>query len=92
VPVIIEGDFIHPELTMLFGNPQVRSLFVQESDKNQILQNYLSREGGDLQQFRTDISAAYGKWISENCKILGIEIIESRPWGTSLDRAIQCLQ
>ena len=91
VPIIIEGDFINPEFTKSFDNPEVKSIFVNESDKNQILQNYLSREGGDLQHYRADISIAYGKWIVDTCNQNGIKVIESRPWDTLLTRAIKSL-
>ena len=91
VPVIIEGDFIHPEFAASFKNPEVKSLFVQEPDKKQILQNYFAREGGDLQHFRADISAAYEDWLSDTCRKLGIRLIEARPWDTALDRAIERL-
>ena len=91
VPVIIEGDFIYPEFTISFDNPEVKSIFVMESDLNQILQNYLSREGGDLQQYRAEISIAYGKWIADTCKQKSIRMIESRPWDTVLTRAIESL-
>ncbi len=89
LPVIIEGDFIYPEFTKSFDNPEVKSIFVIESDKNQILQNYLSREGGDLQHYRAEISIAYGKWIADTCNQHGIRVIESRPWDTVLTRAIE---
>ena len=92
VPIIIEGDFINPEFTMSFENPEVKSIFVNESDMNQILQNYLSREGGDLQHYRAEISIAYGKWIADACKQNGIKMIESRPWDTVLTRVIKALQ
>ncbi len=65
VPVIIEGDFIHPELALSIENPKVKSLFINESDKIQIVQNYLDREGGELQHFRADISTQYGKWLEK---------------------------
>jgi len=91
LPIIIEGDFIYPEFTISFDNPEVKSIFVQESDKNQILQNYLSREGGELQQYRAEISISYGDWIAETCRRNGIELIESRPWNTALSRAMKCL-
>jgi len=91
LPIIIEGDFVYPEFTVSFENPEVKSIFVQETDKNYILQNYLSREGGDLQQYRADISVAYGKWISDTCRKLGIRLIEPRPWDTVLSRTINCL-
>jgi 2-phosphoglycerate kinase len=91
LPIIIEGDFINPEFTESFESPEVKSIFVQESDKNQILQNYLSREGGDLQHYRAEISIAYGKWISDTCNENGIRVIESRPWDTVLTRVIEHL-
>ncbi|EKQ56160.1 MULTISPECIES: hypothetical protein [unclassified Clostridium] len=91
LPIIIEGDFIYPEFTISFNNPEVKSIFVNESDINQILQNYLSREGGDLQHYRAEISIAYGKWITDTCNQNGIKVIESRPWDTILKRAIKSL-
>ncbi len=91
VPIIIEGDFINPEFTQSFESPEVKSIFVQESDLNQILQNYLSREGGVLQQYRAEISIAYGKWIADTCNQKGIHLVESRPWKTALTRVIECL-
>jgi 2-phosphoglycerate kinase len=91
LPIIIEGDFIYPEFTVSFDNPEVKSIFVNESDIHKILQNYLSREGGDLQHYRAEISIAYGKWIADTCNQNGIRVIESRPWDTALTRAIKSL-
>jgi hypothetical protein len=64
---------------------------VKETDINQILQNYLSREGGNLQNYRAKISIAYGKWIVDTCNQNGIGVLESRPWDTVLSRALKCL-
>lgn len=91
LPIIIEGDFINPEFTKSFENPEVKSIFVNETDTNQIIQNYLSRESGDLQYYRADISIAYGKWIADTCNQNGISVIESRPWDTALSRALNSL-
>jgi 2-phosphoglycerate kinase len=91
VPVIIEGDFIHPEFVASFENPKVKSIYINEPDKNQILQNYLAREGGELQHFRADISAEYGDWLVETSGKLGIRVIESRPWDTAVDRIIESI-
>lgn len=92
LPVIIEGDFINPEFTKSFENPEVKAIYVNETDVNQIMQNYLSREGGELQQYRAEISIAYSKWIANTCKQLGINVVESRPWNTALTRAIESLK
>ncbi len=91
LPIIIEGDFIYPEFTISFDNPEVKSIFVNESDIDQILQNYLAREGGELQHYRAEISIAYGKWIVDTCNKNGIRVIEARPWDTVLHRTIKSL-
>lgn len=91
VPVIIEGDFIYPEFTVSFNNPKVKSVFVNEPDKNQIIQNYLAREGGEPQYFRADICVGYGDWLVKTCSELGIKVIESRPWDSVMNRIIECL-
>jgi 2-phosphoglycerate kinase len=91
LPIIIEGDFIYPEFTKSFENPEVKSIFVHETDINQIVQNYYLREGGDLQHYRAEISVAYGKWIADTCNQNGISVIESRPWDTVLTRALKSL-
>ncbi|WP_160032160.1 hypothetical protein [Paenibacillus sp. An7] len=91
LPIIMEGDFIHPEFTLSFDNPQVKSIFIHESNKNQIVQNYLAREGGELQHDRAEVSISYGNWIADTCKRKGIKLIESKPWNTALSRAVNCL-
>ncbi|MGB4661261.1 MAG: hypothetical protein WBI07_18965, partial [Mobilitalea sp.] len=91
LPIIIEGDFISPEIIKSFENPEVKAIFVNETDINQILQNYLSREGGDLQHYRAEISIAYGKWIEDACNQKGISVVESRPWDTVLTRVLESL-
>lgn len=91
LPVIIEGDFIHPELALAFDHTQVKSIFVHESEQQQIVQNYAVREGGELQSGRAEVSIAYSVWIADTCKRLGLDVIESRPWITVLRRATKCL-
>lgn len=91
LPVILEGDFIHPELALSFDNPEVKAVFINEPDINQIIQNYMSREGGKPQQYRAKISIAYGKWLADSCKQNKIKMIEARPWDTALTRAIESL-
>lgn len=92
VPLIIEGDFIHPEFVATFSNPKVKSLFIYEPDQKQIIDNYLSREGGELQHFRAEISIAYGNWLVDTCTRLGIQVVEARPWDTGVDRIIKSLE
>ena len=91
LPVIIEGDFIHPELVKDFNTPEVKGVFLKEQDKNQIMQNYLAREGGELQHYRAEISIAYDKWLSCFCEKSEVKVVESRPWDTVVKRIVECL-
>ena len=91
LPIIIEGDFLHPELIKSLDHKEVKSFFVNEPDLNQILQNYQAREGGELQHYRAEISIAYGKWLADTCNQYGIPVIEPRPWDTVLERALNML-
>lgn len=91
VPVIIEGDFLSPEFTATFVGPAVRSLFIVEQDKAQIIENYMAREGPEKQTYRADISAAYGQRIQQACERLGVPYLAARPWDTAVQRAIACL-
>jgi len=91
LPIIIEGDFISPELILSFDKEKVKSIFVIEPEKNQVLQNYFNREGGELQNYRAEISVEYGKWLKNECINLGINYIEPRPWDNLLNRAIEII-
>lgn len=90
IPMILEGDFIHPELPLAFNNPRIKTIFIHEPSKEQILQNYLSREGKH-QAHRAEISHAFGNWLKENCEKYSIPIIEFRPWDNLMERVISCL-
>ena len=91
VPVIIEGDFIHPEFVASFDNPKVKAIYIHDSDRDQVLKNYFSREGGELQHFRADVSSTYGAYLAAKCTELGIPVAESRPWDTVVTRMIEKL-
>lgn len=91
LPVIIEGDFINPEITKSFQDSEVKSVFVCERDLNQIVKNYLAREGGEPQNYRAEISIEYGKRIADYCKNNDLKVIESRPWNTALKRVLEYL-
>lgn len=92
VPIIFEGDFIDPAIVKTINQDQVKGLFVRETNQEEIIRNYMSREGGDPQDYRSKISVEYGNYIAEYCEENGIELVDARPWDTSLDRAIQCIQ
>ena len=90
IPMILEGDFILPEFAASFDNPRVKSVFIYEPSREQILQNYCTREGA-WQPYRADGSFAYGNWLNENCHTLGIPIVEARPWDNLMERVLSIL-
>ncbi len=89
--VIIEGDFISPEFAASFNDSRVRSLFVYESDQDQIVQNYMNREGGSPQTYRASISVEYGTKLKNECSKYNINVVEARPWDTLLDRSTKLI-
>lgn len=91
VPVIIEGDFLTPEFAASFDTSQVQALFLWEAEEQQIVRNYLDREGGEPQVFRAAVSAAYGEWIAAACRELRVSLLEARPWETCVERAVGLL-
>jgi 2-phosphoglycerate kinase len=91
VPIIIEGDFIIPETVKPLLSPRVKALFIQESDKAQIIKNFQAREGGEPQSFRADICVMYNDWVRASCEEHGIAVFEARPWDDVLERAVKLL-
>ncbi len=87
--LIIEGDFISVKLASTYNNSRIKKIYIHESDEKQIVDNYLKREGGELQEFRASISYEYGKILKNDCNKNNICVIESRPWNTLLNRAIE---
>jgi 2-phosphoglycerate kinase len=90
IPMILEGDFILPELSASINNPRVKSIFIYEPSKEQILHNYLERDGIE-QQYRAEVSHSYGNWLSKSCSELSINVVYARPWGDLLERIAECL-
>jgi 2-phosphoglycerate kinase len=80
VPIIIEGDFICPEASLEFGQ-KVKTIFLLETDPEQLIKNFSSREGGEPQNFRAEISSAHANWIKNFCEKNKIDFLNARPWG-----------
>lgn len=85
--VIIEGDFITPQFASSF-NSEVASIFLYEPTIDNIISNYLEREGGAPQDFRASISFEYGLKIKEHCENLELKVVEPKPFNTLLDRVL----
>jgi len=91
IPMILEGDFILPEFAASFKSSRIKSIFIHEPSKEQILQNYLAREG-EVQQHRADISHLYSNWLTKECLKHSIPFILSRPWDSLMERIIDCIK
>lgn len=95
-PVILEGDFILPELATFktfaeqANNNRVKALFIYEEDEKQIAANYLARDNEE-QTFRAHLSWINNQWLRNECERLGIPVLSARPWDTVLERAIKIL-
>ena len=93
--VIIEGDYVLPELQppgdlSEASDGRVRAVFLLENDAAQIATNFQSREGGD-QSFRAHTSWLKNEWIREQCTRLGIPAVAARPWESLAARAMSVL-
>ena len=91
VRVILEGDFIHPRLLSGYDANLVKGLFVHEMNHQQVVTNYLRREGGSPQDYRASISVAHSLWLGTECQMGDIPFMPARPWDTVLDRTLAIL-
>ncbi len=88
-PVVLEGDFILPELVTAVGQPgDVRALFVTEPDEAQLARNYLARDGV-AQPDRAGESWRFDAWLTAECARLGVPTVAARPWDTLFERAVE---
>jgi 2-phosphoglycerate kinase len=96
MPVVLEGDFIHPELAVrpsygeVEAGGRVRAVFLYEEDEEQIARNYLEREGEE-QPRRARLSWRYSEWLRREAERVGVTTIAARPWDTVLERIIAVL-
>ena len=95
-PIILEGDFILPELATLpayngiGAADQVRGLFIYEPDEQQIARNYFAREGEE-QPSRARSSWRNSEWLRTEAERLGVPAIAARPWDTVFERSIAAI-
>jgi 2-phosphoglycerate kinase len=94
-PVVLEGDFIHPALAAqqsFMGLPndgQVRAIFLDEPDEQQLLANFLQREpASGPQTIRAKVSWLYGQWLKSEAERYGLPVLPARPWDTLFDRIV----
>jgi 2-phosphoglycerate kinase len=94
-PVIVEGDYLTPAFAAReqFGeasaNGRVLSLFLDERDEDQLVENFSGREPGDGEQrARARVSALYGEWLAEEAGHWDVRTISARPWSSLRHRVL----
>lgn len=97
-PIVLEGDFILPELAMrenfleMPNAGRVRGIFIEESDEAQIVENYLLREPDEgPQTYRARVSFLYSQRLRQEAEHLGVPVIPARPWETVFERILAAL-
>ena len=85
-PVVMEGDYLLPDLGVGFGEA-VRAVVVSEPDEDRIVMNYRSREPGVAEQrLRARVSALLDAELSIRAARVGVPVVAAWPWTDSLDR------
>lgn len=99
VPIVLEGDFIHPVLAVQNSfqeqpnNGRVRAIMIDEPDEAQLVQNFLQREPEEGEQItRAQVSRLYADWLRQQAAPPAITIIPARPWETVLERVLAALE
>jgi 2-phosphoglycerate kinase len=97
-PVVLEGDFIDPALAARetfegeSNGGRVRSIFVWESDEQELVVNFSAREPDMPAQLgRARVSWLHGEWLRTECERHGQPVVESRPWATLFERVLAAL-
>jgi 2-phosphoglycerate kinase len=90
-PVVLEGDYLLPDLAAGFGG-EVRCVVLQEEGE-QIVANYLDREPGtEPQTFRAEVSVAIGHELAARASAAAVPVLPLRPWADVVDRVDSALR
>ena len=91
-PIVMEGDYLVPELATGFGDA-VRAVVISEPDEDRIVANYLSREpDGGEQRFRARVSTNLDAELSTRAARIDVPVVRAWPWYDSLDRVDTALR
>jgi 2-phosphoglycerate kinase len=85
MPVVMEGDYLLPELVAGFGGA-VRAVVVAEPDESRVVANFLSREPGEDHGFRAGVTTKVEAELSARAARVGVPVVPARPWSDGLDR------
>jgi 2-phosphoglycerate kinase len=83
-PVVIEGDYLTPDLAAGFGGA-VRAIVVTE-DEDQLLANFAAREpDAGEQHARARVSTLITAELARRADRQGVPVVPARPWHDLLD-------
>jgi 2-phosphoglycerate kinase len=84
-PVLLEGDYLLPDLIAGFGDT-VRAVVLQD-EGDQITANYLAREPDEgAQSFRAQVSVVLGRELGLRATAAAVPVVSMRPWSDVVDR------
>ena len=94
-PVVLEGDYLLPELLTQDENAwqhgRVRGVFLYDSQE-QIVNNFLEREPEEGEQTgRAHVSWLFGEWLREECARHKVPALAARPWNTLQKRILDAI-
>lgn len=91
-PVILEGDYLVPELVTGFGDG-VRAVVLDEPDPDQIVAGYLEREpDAGPQRVRAGVSVRIGQRLVARARAVSVPVLQPGPWADSIDRVDAALR
>jgi 2-phosphoglycerate kinase len=89
--VILEGDYLLPELTTGFGE-EVRGVLVSEPDPRRIAANLQGRDrSNDQLKVRAEVSSLVEAALAQRVSGTGTTLLPARPWSTLTERADRVL-
>jgi 2-phosphoglycerate kinase len=91
-PIVLEGDYLLPEMLAEWKFERAKAVFLLESDEEQLVRNYAAREPKDGEQRkRAQVSRLHSVWLKEECERLGLVALEARPWATLIERIVKAV-
>lgn len=88
-PLILEGDYLLPELIVQDGIQldRVRAVFLYEPNERQFVQNFYEREPEEGEQTgRAHVSWLFGQWLQRACQQYDVPALPARPWNNLFER------
>lgn len=91
-PIVLEGDYLLPELLAHTARERIRGVWLVEPDEAQITHNYAQREPDEGDQSgRAHVSWLLGNWLRDECQRHGFAALPCQPWDTLIERIIAAI-